>query len=689
MIVAILFYGLPFFTGNFFFQKITIDLPTPYKEIMTYFNTQPDGRIADFPQDCPEGWYGYKWGYFGSGFLWYGIKQPFLSRPFDIWNQSNENYFWEVTAAIRQKDFQRVDTILEKYDVTWIIYDPNFIHCRSAKGLFANYDLYNHLSHSPLYSVEKVFSDNNIEPISLFKRTQQESYSYIQIRNNIQNVGPLYKVNSDDRAFRNDYYVTNPNISFDTFYPFHSLMTNKTNEDKETIIKNDREHINLSSLLPHSLKGYTITVPSIFTIEKHIPVSIKIVQTSPRTAVLEIAYTTPEILLDGVPLTIHPVITKSEEFQIDESTPLSLFVNNANIQPDQQGIYKSLFTLNNGNTISLAQNQIIEFEWHDTLFQQEQKNTPLQKIVLPQFTTGLLEIRIPKLTIEPIVGQIYTDIASLTTPISCGQIGSDIRNKYELGQQNMNQYIRLISQDSQQCFTVTLPQISTNLGYIVETSTRNIEGSPLKLHITSKEKPIGLDLYLSKHRQVYSDIFIIPPSVANEISYEVTFENTSFSNKQSINEIYSVALWNIPYEYLKQIYITKPSLLQNNEIINVFSKQFQLGTVNHPNETMYLFTNEQSIQPNTYIILNQGFHSGWKAYTIQNNSISKLFPFLFGKRLDNHVLINNWANGWEIHTSDSNKTVIIFFVPQLIQWFGFLLLLFPFVSILVWKKNNI
>jgi hypothetical protein len=35
---------------------------------MNYFKDKPQAR-ADFPQECSEGWYTYKWGYFGSDFI--------------------------------------------------------------------------------------------------------------------------------------------------------------------------------------------------------------------------------------------------------------------------------------------------------------------------------------------------------------------------------------------------------------------------------------------------------------------------------------------------------------------------------------------------------------------------------------------------------------------------------------------
>ena len=44
------------------------------------------------------GWNYYDWGYRGSGFLWYGIKQPILDRAFDVWDKSSEKYYEEIKS---------------------------------------------------------------------------------------------------------------------------------------------------------------------------------------------------------------------------------------------------------------------------------------------------------------------------------------------------------------------------------------------------------------------------------------------------------------------------------------------------------------------------------------------------------------------------------------------------------------
>jgi hypothetical protein len=66
--------------------------------------------------------------------------------------------------------------------------------------------------------------------------------------------------------------------------------------------------------------------------------------------------------------------------------------------------------------------------------------------------------------------------------------------------------------------------------------------------------------------------------------------------------------------------------------------------------------------------LAQGFEKGWVAFKI-NDKIEKL----------NHIQINGWANGWEV---SGDSRIIIFFWPQLLEFFGMGIGLFALTSLL-------
>jgi len=69
--------------------------------------------------------------------------------------------------------------------------------------------------------------------------------------------------------------------------------------------------------------------------------------------------------------------------------------------------------------------------------------------------------------------------------------------------------------------------------------------------------------------------------------------------------------------------------------------------------------------------------------------LNSLFPYLFGKELKEHVLVNNWANGWVLDNNDSpNHKFITIFWPQYLEYLGFAILIFTFAGILFLKKSK-
>jgi len=57
----------------------------------------------------------------------------------------------------------------------------------------------------------------------------------------------------------------------------------------------------------------------------------------------------------------------------------------------------------------------------------------------------------------------------------------------------------------------------------------------------------------------------------------------------------------------------------------------------------------------------------------------------FDKQLRIHILVNNWANGWELEGNEKN--IVVFFWPQILEWLGFGMLPLPFLY-LVFKGKN-
>jgi len=122
----IISFSLPVFKGNFIYPKMRVNLPQEYLQSIEYFKNQPKtARIANLPQGGFWGWTFYRWGYRGSGFLWYGIEQPILDRAFDVWNLKNENYYQELSYALQNQDTSQLEAIFDKYSIEYAIFDDN------------------------------------------------------------------------------------------------------------------------------------------------------------------------------------------------------------------------------------------------------------------------------------------------------------------------------------------------------------------------------------------------------------------------------------------------------------------------------------------------------------------------------------------------------------------------------------
>ncbi len=125
--ISLLFvFSFPAFKGNFISPKMRQSIPSAYFQLQTYFQNQsPSARIMNLPQGSFWGWTNYRWGYTGSGFLWYLLPQPILDRAFDAWNLKNEQYYWQLTTAIQQKDPLLFQSLLDKYQIEYIIFDQS------------------------------------------------------------------------------------------------------------------------------------------------------------------------------------------------------------------------------------------------------------------------------------------------------------------------------------------------------------------------------------------------------------------------------------------------------------------------------------------------------------------------------------------------------------------------------------
>jgi len=123
---SLVLFMSPAFSGNLISPSMRLPIPSEYFELFDYLKTQdPATRIANFPQFSFWGWESYDWGYRGSGFLWYGVRQPLMHRAFDAWDKNSEHYYEEMSTALYSDNQNAFEDVLDKYSINWLLLDEN------------------------------------------------------------------------------------------------------------------------------------------------------------------------------------------------------------------------------------------------------------------------------------------------------------------------------------------------------------------------------------------------------------------------------------------------------------------------------------------------------------------------------------------------------------------------------------
>src|SRR3989344_9657410 len=264
IVSGIFYFGFPAFTGNFIYPEAKIKIPQAYMDLFDYFKKQDrQGRIANMPQGWNWGWNVYKWGYSGSGFLWYGIEQPIMDRSFDVWGRQNENYYWELNYAIYSQRFDLFDLLMDKYKIDWILFDPNVVPYPQAKAFLYSEALDEYIKKSVKYSLATRFNDelSSVNTIRVYKVNHNDKFLNSDANDISYNIGPYVNFNNLDSAYEKyGRYYTDTNRKFDVYYPFRTLFSGRTGLQNIKISENNG--LTISSDIPKGLDSYRLILPS-------------------------------------------------------------------------------------------------------------------------------------------------------------------------------------------------------------------------------------------------------------------------------------------------------------------------------------------------------------------------------------------------------------------------------------------
>jgi hypothetical protein len=613
---SLVVFSSPTFFGGLFYDYVRLEIPEEYFQVMDFFGNQDrNTRIANFPQHSYWGWNHFDWGYRGSGFLWYGIEQPILDRAFDGYSYYNENYYWEVSLALYSADKDLFGSILDKYNIDWVLVDQNVRTYSSYRAL--NFDqLLEFLESSDQITLTEEYGN-----IKIFQVNKNDSNNFITIKSNLSNILPKYKWNNMDTAFKNGNYISSDKKLVNTYLPFRSLFSARLQDDLEFFINTDYEYIYLETDVPVFTSQAEIDIPKFLDIEIE---------------------------------------------QYDEID-----------QKERQKKYPQIYL--NNVLLNLSENS----------------EYPL-KPILNHDKDIKLKIKIPK--IEGIFAYDSDDDNDLLNlqPKSCDQFNKGIFSQ-EILTENNQVSLLLKNTSSSNCLDLYFPELPHRLSYLISIEADNIEGKPLFFSlINDQTKHLDIETYLPKTKGNIS-YYVIPPMQEFGKGYILHLDNISLGRQETINLLKRITINPFPYRFVTNMKINISEQFNPTKLSQI---SFQ---VKHPNTSLYLVNLNQNLENNSTLILSQSYDDGWKAYSMKipnpksqiQNLLGMVFPFWFGSEIKDHVLVNNWQNGWILSdnsqqiTNNNNRLIVIVYLPQYLQYIGFgMYLLLPLFFIPFKNKLN-
>lgn len=220
---AMIVMGFPLLRGALISPRFKKAIPQSYFDLWKYMKTQPDRVVLTLPLHTFSGWQYYSWGYQGSGFIWFGMKQPVLDRDSDRWSIANEEAFRELQYTLYSQRADAFMKTLEKYNLGYILWDTS-VTTPSEKNrqqiLFEreSQNVLNALMHT-----KKLYELQRFGTLVLYGVRSTAPAPVVTINKQVQ---PPYRWNYLDQAYiDHGSYISSANqISQMVSYPFRSFL---------------------------------------------------------------------------------------------------------------------------------------------------------------------------------------------------------------------------------------------------------------------------------------------------------------------------------------------------------------------------------------------------------------------------------------------------------------------------------
>lgn len=256
---------------------------------------------------------------------------------------------------------------------------------------------------------------------------------------------------------------------------------------------------------------------------------------------------------------------------------------------------------------------------------------------------------------------VYEVVEVKRQPYRCGFREADVYHR-AVGEDDRGNYVEYFTQNGSLCDYFGYPDLDHRLGYLLQIEAQNVVGLPLRVCLTN---------YVSKRCDSYFSLpddsefttrtYLIFPRGDGGAGYDVNLTSISFGDEPSQNRLRSIKIYPLPINWLTSIHFRKESP-------EAFaSGDFRIESAQRHHPALYTAAG-YSTGAAALLTLSQAFDPGWAAFDLT----TKRF-------VGDHVLVNNWANGWRL--SAGEHRLVIFFWPQLLEFLGFLPIIVIFIGL--------
>lgn len=244
--------------------------------------------------------------------------------------------------------------------------------------------------------------------------------------------------------------------------------------------------------------------------------------------------------------------------------------------------------------------------------------------------------------------ELDSNIASFE-PVRCDNFRKGPIDRYAV----FGNFLRFSSVNSSNCLDISLSHLPQRYSYLIGITSRHTAGKTLLFSVINQNSGrTEIETYLPISDEPTTSYFILPPMEQYGQGYTLHIDNISIGQVKSLNDLGRIVVYPFPYEY-------------------VSSLKFE----------------SQSRQDNSLFVLSQSYDSGWLAYETPNE-LARIMPLVFGKRLTDHVMVNNWANGWKLPDGSNSQQITIVYWPQYLEYIGFGILTFTLLYLLLAKNHR-